>query len=53
MPYLKGGQGRMKLLTRKKLKVVIGLLFGLQLRGVIRLRVSTHENLDSVFGLAR
>ena len=53
MPYLQGGQGRMKLLTRKKLKVVIGLLFGLQLRGVIRLCVSTHKDLKSGLWSAR
>ncbi len=53
MLYLKGGQGRMKLLTRKKLKVVIGLLLGLQLRGVIRLRVSIHKDLESGLWSAR
>ncbi len=31
MPYLQGGQVGMKLLTRKRLKGFIGLLFGLQL----------------------
>ena len=50
MPYLQGGQVGVKLITRKKLKVVIALLFGLQLRNVIRLNVSIHKNLDSGFG---
>ena len=53
MLYLLGRQVGMKLIARQGLKVSSGLLFGLQLRGVVRLDVSIDKNPDALFGLAR